>query len=89
MPKIFYLFKSSNIFFVGQRTSGVDGTQMKRTQRNLLVRPMNQVFGYRVPPMHRAPLGVVGIVLIEEMVVAVIVDKAVWIVQPSLWHTEV
>lgn len=60
-----YLFKSGDVFLVGQRTARIDRTQAERTQCDLLVRPMNQILRYSVSPMHWTPLCVVWVVLIE------------------------
>ena len=45
---------------------------------------MNQIRTHGVPPTHVAPFVAKGIVLIEEMVLAFVVDQSIGIIHPVL-----
>ncbi len=45
--------------------------------------PVEQVAAHRVSPVHGTPVGVVGMVLVKEVVAALIPGKAVGVVQPA------
>lgn len=51
--------------------------------------PVHQVGAHGVAPVHRPPDSVVRIVLVEEMVLARIIDEAVGVIHPPLRRREV
>ena len=44
---------------------------------------MQQIVAHGMAPMHGIPLRIIGIVLVEQMILAVIIGKAVGIVHPA------
>ena len=58
-------------------------------QRHRKVIPVEQVLAHRMTPKHAVPKTGIGIVLIEEMILAFEVDQAVGVVQPAALGHEV
>ena len=54
-----------------------------RRQRNRPVLPVDHIVAGGVAPVHWAPVGAVGVVLIESVVLAAEPDETVWIVHPA------
>ena len=50
--------------------------------------PMHEVFAYRMPPSHVAPFGSERVVLKEQVIFALVVDKSVRIVKPARFGGE-
>ena len=46
-------------------------------------RPVHQILAHRQAPVHVAPLGAVGVVLVEQVIGSGVVDQAVGIVEPA------
>ena len=53
-----------------------------REYRNSQMFPMHQVFADRMSPVHGPPPGTIGKILIKQMVVSLVVYKAVGVVYP-------
>ena len=54
-----------------------------RRQGGREILPVEQVFAYRMAPMHRPPYRIVGMILVKHMVFPFIVTKAVGIIHPA------
>ncbi len=65
----------------GKAPEGIIGRV--RRQGGGQIGPMQQVMAHGMAPMHGVPLGVVGIVLIKQMVLAPVIGKAVGVVHPT------
>ena len=49
--------------------------------------PMNHILAAGVPPMHRAPLCCIWIILIKHMIITLKIGKTIWIINPTtFWH---
>lgn len=51
--------------------------------------PVEEVFGGGVSPVHVAPVPAVGVVLVKEVPFALVIDKAVGVVEPAAVRSEV
>src|SRR5262245_48965219 len=51
-------------------------------ERDRLVFPIDEVLAAKVAPMHVSPTVAVRVVLVEDVIVAVVVDEAVGVVHP-------
>lgn len=47
------------------------------------IRPAEQIPAFGMPPVHRSPYGIIGMVLVEQMIFALIIAKAIRIVHPT------
>ena len=56
---------------------------MIRKERDWLTLPVHEILARHMCPVHRPPLGLVRIVLVEEMVLAAKVGKAVRVIAPA------
>ena len=54
-----------------------------RVERDGLLFPMNEVRTDGMAPVHVAPFPAVGIVLIEEVVLAIVIDETVGVIDPA------
>jgi hypothetical protein len=50
--------------------------------------PKYQVLAYGMAPMHRPPYNISGIILVEEMVDAVIVNQPIGVIHPFFGRAE-
>ena len=53
-----------------------------RRQRRRQILPVQQIFGGRMPPVHRPPVGVIRVVLVKEMILPFVPRKSVGVVHP-------
>ena len=54
-----------------------------RVKRDGLALPVHEIAARHMSPMHRPPLRLIGIMLIEEMILAAEIGKAVRIIAPA------
>src|SRR5262249_7932970 len=56
---------------------------------NRQLAPVDEVGADGVAPVHVAPVPAVGVVLVEQVIFALVIDQTVWIVQPTAARGEV
>ena len=57
-----------------------------RSQRRRKIFPVQKIVAHRMSPVHRSPLGIIRIILVEHMIFSAIIRKPIGIVQPARAH---
>ena len=65
------------------REAAICIVRMIREERDRLTLPVHEILTRRMCPVHRPPFGLVRVVLIEEMVLAAKVGKAIRVIAPA------
>ena len=81
--------ETRGILPIDDGTSGENIAEAVRCEGDGQVFPVHQVTADGVPPVHGPPNGFLGVVLIEEVVFAVVIDKPVGVVHPMFGRREV
>ena len=57
-----------------------------RSQRRRKIFPVQKIVAHRMSPVHRSPLGIIRIILVEHMIFSAIIRKPIGIIQPARAH---
>ena len=74
--------QAASVFQCAARKTSVLILVLRRKQSNLLMFPVHQILAHRVPPMHSPPLGRPWKILIKQMVLSPVINKAIGIIDP-------
>ena len=83
--RIFRRSKAGDILGIKHGRAGKDRPKLVRAQCDRQVLPVDQIGADGVPPVHRSPDGILRMMLIEQMIFPVRIDKTIRIIRPHFW----